>query len=103
MQVTRLPDRADLAVAEKSGARERPEDFRERVRVVVGYAEKIPTAAVAGKDERGKGLTRARALALREIDEVVVRRELVAELVLQRLPGARAGPDRDRAGVGIRA
>ena len=62
VQVTGVADRADFAIAEKSRARNRAENFRERRGIVIGHAEEAMTAAVAGKDKRSKRLTARRSL-----------------------------------------
>ena len=103
MQVARVPDRTNFAVAEKTRARHWAENFRKGGSVVVGNAEKAVPAPVAGKDKRRKWLAAWQPVDFRELHQVGVRGDLVPQLVLQSLPGAGVGADGDGAGLRIGA
>src|SRR5205823_4525536 len=103
VQITRVADRADFAVAEKSGARDRAKNIGECRRIVIGHAEKALAASVAGKNERGKRLAAFEAIQLCEFHQILVGGGLVAQLVLQGLPGSDPRTDRDCARLGIGA
>src|SRR5438309_2176505 len=103
MQITRVANRPDLAIAEKSGARHWTKNIGEGGRVVVGDAKEILSAPVAGENERGKRLAAFQPIQLCELDQIVMGGDSVAQLVLQGLSRARARPDRHRAALRIGA
>ena len=78
MQIARLPNGADLAIAKKPGARHRSKDFRESSGIVVGHAEETLTAAVAGENERGKRLTAFETIHPRQLEQIGMGGDLIA-------------------------
>src|SRR5476651_730098 len=91
-------DRADLPVAEKSRQRPGSENFRDQAGVMIRNAEESLPAAVAGKEQRGKGPDEVVVVRCdAQLAQILVRRVAIAELILQRLADARDRTDRDRA------
>jgi hypothetical protein len=103
VEIARVPNRPDFAVAKKPCARDRPENFGQGCGVVVGHAEETVSAPVAGENERGKGLATFQLVDFGQLDQIGVRGDFVPQLLLLRLPRPGTRPDRDRAGLRIGA
>ncbi|MEY3204953.1 MAG: hypothetical protein RLZZ21_1284, partial [Planctomycetota bacterium] len=72
MEAVVTADRANLALGEKSGCRQRAEAFLNAGGVVVGLVEEPAAPAVAGEDERsGRGGARV-AFRHEQLSEVIV-------------------------------
>ena len=77
MQVTGPANWANLAVAEKSRARHRAEDLRERRGVVIWHSEKTLPAPIAGKNERGERNAAFHSIGPRQFEQIGMSGNLV--------------------------
>ena len=101
MEEIAVGDRTDFAVAEEADGGKGAEGFRDDLGIMVGRAEKIFAPSVAAEEERGDRLFHLRGEGREEGFEFFVRAGRIAQLVLQRLAGARMRADHHRAGGGI--
>ena len=105
VQIIFFADRADLAVAVKSGEADRSQFLLHQFSIVVGHAEKIFSATIAAAEAAAVNRRTADFLlrVFEQIAHVLVRRRRVAPVELHGLTRARQRGDRQHAGIRVAA